>query len=97
MENHRANALCTSCHSKLDPLGFGLENYDAIGRWRTMDGKYPIDAASMMPGGERFSTPTELKALLRLKKDVFVRGLVEKHLTYALGRGLEPQDPSPGV
>ena len=52
MEKHRANAVCASCHSKMDPLGFGLENYDAIGKWRTMDGKFPVDASGTLPNGK---------------------------------------------
>ena len=54
---HRANAICASCHNKMDVLGFGLENYDAIGRWRTMDGKFPIDASGTFPNGKSFTTP----------------------------------------
>ena len=62
MEKHRANAVCASCHSKMDPLGFGLENYDAIGKWRTMDGKFPVDASGTLPNGKSFSTPAEMRS-----------------------------------
>jgi hypothetical protein len=92
LEAHRSNALCASCHSRMDPLGFALENYDGIGRWRTTEGKFPIDANGQLPDGTTFSGATELKALLRAKSPQFVRGFSEKMLTYALGRGLESYD-----
>jgi hypothetical protein len=92
-ELHRSNPECASCHNQMDPLGFALENYDAIGRWRTTDGEFPIDAAGELIGGRRFEDAKELKQLLKsaaAKK--FTRCLVENMLTYALGRGLEPGD-----
>jgi hypothetical protein len=92
LEQHRANPVCASCHSRMDPLGFGLENYDAIGAWRTKDGQFPIDAAGTLPNGKSFSKPSELKAILRAEKDEFAKCLTEKMLTYALGRGLERYD-----
>jgi len=92
MEQHRADALCASCHSRMDPLGFALENYDAIGRWRTEDGKFPIDASGLMPNGTPFSSPAEMKAALLKNVPEFSRGLTEKLLTYALGRGVESYD-----
>ena len=92
LEAHRANALCASCHNKMDPLGFGLENYDAVGRWRTRDGAFPIDATGTFPGGRTFAGPVELKALLRSRMPQFTRSLAERMLTYALGRGVEPYD-----
>jgi hypothetical protein len=92
LEKHRSNAVCASCHSKMDPLGFGLENYDAIGRWRTLDGKLPIDATGLLPNGKTFSTPAELKQILKSQPDAFVRRLVQKLLIFALGRGLENYD-----
>jgi len=92
LEAHRANPLCASCHNKMDPLGFGLENYDAVGRWRTADGSFPIDAGGTLPGGKTFSTPAEFKALLRSHMPQFTRSLTERMLTYALGRGVEPYD-----
>jgi len=76
----------------MDPLGFAMENYDAIGRWRTLDGETPIDASGELPTGETFTGPGELKALLLERKDDFVGTLTEKMLTYALGRGLERYD-----
>jgi hypothetical protein len=89
---HRADAVCASCHSRMDPLGFGLENYDATGRWRTTDGDTPIQAGGTLPNGVEFSTPTELKALLLSDLPEFARNLTEKMLTYGLGRGLESYD-----
>jgi hypothetical protein len=92
LEKHRAAPICASCHSRMDPLGFGLENYDAIGAWRTRDGRFPIDCAGTLPDGRRFRTPAELKGILRSEARSFARGLTEKMLTYALGRGLERYD-----
>jgi hypothetical protein len=92
MEAHRKNPVCASCHSRMDPLGFGLENFDAIGSWRTEDGKFAVDATGSLPGGRSFNGPKELKALLKEDRDAFVRGVTEKLLTYALGRGLERFD-----
>ncbi|MFN0103451.1 MAG: DUF1592 domain-containing protein [Bryobacteraceae bacterium] len=92
LEQHRKSPACASCHSRMDPLGFGLENFDAVGGWRTMDGKFPVDAAGTLPNGKTFSGPAELKANLRDSRDDFVRGLTDKLLTYALGRGLERPD-----
>jgi hypothetical protein len=92
LEAHRTNAICGSCHNKMDPLGFGLENYDAVGRWRTSDGPFAIDATGTFPGGKAFSTPAELKALLRGRMPQFTKSLAERMLTYALGRGVEPYD-----
>jgi hypothetical protein len=92
LEAHRADPLCASCHNKMDPLGFGLENYDAVGRWRTSDGPFPIEPTGTFPGGKEFSGPVELKALLRGHLPQFARSLAERMLTYALGRGVEPFD-----
>jgi hypothetical protein len=92
LEKHRSNAVCASCHSKMDPLGFGLENYDAIGRYRTLDGKLPINAAGVLPNGKVFSTPAELKVILKSDKDAFIRCLTQKLLIFGLGRGLESYD-----
>jgi mono/diheme cytochrome c family protein len=92
MEQHRANPSCAVCHQRMDPLGFGFENFDAVGAWRTLDGKYPIDPAGVLPDGKSFKGPKELKAILKGKEDQFRRCLTEKLLTYALGRGLEFYD-----
>ena len=92
MEAHRANAVCASCHAKMDPLGFGLENLNAIGEWRDKDGKFPVDASGSLPGGKSFSGPKELKALLMQDRDKFADAITEKMMIYALGRGLERYD-----
>jgi hypothetical protein len=92
MEQHRSDAVCASCHSKMDVLGVGMENYDAIGRWRTTDGKFPIDSTGSFPNGKSFAGPAEMKALLRDDIEEFTRTLADKMMTYALGRGLEPFD-----
>lgn len=92
MEQHRTNALCASCHQKMDPLGFGLENFDGVGAWRTMDGKFKIDPSGELPGGQKFAGPAELRKILLAKSEQFRRNMAEKMLTYALGRGLEYYD-----
>jgi len=92
LEQHRADPVCASCHTRMDPLGFSLENYDAIGRWRTEEGKLPIDPTGELPNGRRFSGPADLKTLLRDNMPEFTRGLTEKLLTYSLGRGVEAYD-----
>ena len=89
MEEHRKNAVCASCHARMDPLGFGLENYDAVGAWRTMDGKFPIDSSGVLPNGRTFQGAAELKTILKEQKEAFAEGLTEKMLIYALGRGIE--------
>jgi hypothetical protein len=92
-ELHRTNAVCMSCHKVLDPIGFGLENFDAIGRWREQDESGgPIDAAGELPGAKRFSSPRELKKILAERSGDFTRNLTEKLLAYALGRQLEGYD-----
>jgi len=92
LEKHRANAGCAGCHSRMDPLGFALENYDPVGRFRTKDGDTPIDASGSLPGGVAVNGPGDLKKVLLDRKDQFVDTLAEKLLTYALGRGLEYYD-----
>jgi hypothetical protein len=89
MELHRTNPSCATCHQRMDPLGFGFENFDAIGAWRTKDGKFDVDASGELPGGQKFIGPKELVEVLKKKETDFRRCLVEKLLTYALGRGLE--------
>jgi len=92
MEAHRKNPACANCHAKMDGLGFGLENFDAIGGFRTKDGNALIDSSGELPGNVKFTGPTELKAVLLSKKDLFAKCLAEKMLTYSLGRGLEFYD-----
>jgi hypothetical protein len=92
LEMHRANPVCASCHSGMDPLGFALENYDAIGSWRTAVDGLPVDASGVLPDGKTFSGAEQLKTLLMAQSPKFVDCLTEKLLTYALGRGLESSD-----
>jgi mono/diheme cytochrome c family protein len=92
LSQHRANPACASCHSRIDPLGFALENYDVIGRWRTEEAGKPIDAKGELPDGTTFEGPDQLKAVLLEKKGLFIRNLTNKILGYALGRGLTLQD-----
>jgi mono/diheme cytochrome c family protein len=93
LEKHRSKAECASCHGRMDPLGFGLENFDALGRWRTEQGGKPIDSVGVMPTGEKFSGPAELKKLLLEKRrPEFVRNLCRKTLGYALGREINRAD-----
>jgi len=93
MEQHRANPSCAACHKVMDPLGFALENFDAVGRWRTLDGGTPIDASGELPDGSRFSGIEDLRQLLtQQRRDQFVRCLIEKMMTYAIGRGVEYYD-----
>lgn len=91
MEAHRKNPICASCHARMDPIGFGLENYDGMGAWRTMDGKYPVDSSGTM-NGQKFTTPGQLKNILLENKKQFTRCLTEKMFTYALGRGITSND-----
>jgi Protein of unknown function (DUF1592)/Protein of unknown function (DUF1588)/Protein of unknown function (DUF1587)/Protein of unknown function (DUF1585)/Protein of unknown function (DUF1595)/Ca-dependent carbohydrate-binding module xylan-binding/Planctomycete cytochrome C len=92
LEAHRANPSCANCHAKMDPIGFGLENFDATGAWRMRDGSMSIDASGRLPSGQTFRGPEGLKAFLLSHKDEFARCLTQKMLTYALGRGLGPAD-----
>jgi hypothetical protein len=92
MEQHRANPSCAGCHAKLDPLGFGLENFDGIGKWRDQDEGQKVDATGVLPDGAKFNGPAELRKVLLSKADLFRRCLSEKLLTYSLGRGLEYYD-----
>ena len=92
-ELHRTDAVCASCHRILDPIGFGLENFDAIGRWRdTDDSGGAIDATGELPGGKRFSAPKELKVIIAARQADLARNLTEKLLAYALCRQLEGYD-----
>jgi hypothetical protein len=93
MEQHRANPICASCHSRMDPIGFALENFDGVGKWRDQDSGNPIDASGKLPGGVQFQGPAGLKKLLLANyRDQFEDTATEKLLTYALGRGLEFYD-----
>jgi hypothetical protein len=93
MQAHRANPVCAACHGRMDPIGFALENYDGVGKWRTEDGGSVIDASGKLPDGTEFQGPAGLTELLLTKyKDDFVRTATEKLFTYALGRGVEYYD-----
>ncbi|MDQ6677686.1 MAG: DUF1592 domain-containing protein, partial [Acidobacteriota bacterium] len=92
LTQHRANPVCASCHSRIDPLGFALENYDALGRWRSEESGKPVDVKGELPDGTAFEGPDQLKAVLLAKKSLFLRNLTNKMLGYALGRGLTLKD-----
>jgi mono/diheme cytochrome c family protein len=92
MEMHRANPVCASCHTKMDPLGFSLENYDAVGAWRTGYAGQLVDASAVLPDGTQFEGPKGLQGILLARKDQFVEAFTERLLTYGLGRGLEAYD-----
>jgi hypothetical protein len=93
MEQHRANPACAGCHRRMDPLGFALENFDAIGAWRGIsEAGRPIDAADVLPDGSMVRGLDGIQRLVTAQPDEFVRTVTEKLLTYALGRGLEWYD-----
>jgi len=92
IERHRAAPLCATCHSRMDPLGFSLENFDVIGRWRDKDEGGPIDASAISAGGEAISGPAGLKKMLAAKPEIFVTAFTTRLMTYALGRPVEAQD-----
>jgi hypothetical protein len=92
LEKHRTKPECASCHQKMDPLGFGLENFDPIGRWRTQDDGRPVDALGQLPTGEKFESPAQLKKVLMGRKDEVMNHLTRKMLGYALGRALNKFD-----
>jgi hypothetical protein len=92
LAEHRANVACASCHDLMDPVGFSLENYDAIGRWRVLEEGLPIDATGGLPDGSKFTGVAPLEDGLRKRPELFVGTLTEKLLTFALGRGIEASD-----
>jgi uncharacterized protein DUF1592/uncharacterized protein DUF1588/uncharacterized protein DUF1587/uncharacterized protein DUF1585/uncharacterized protein DUF1595/cytochrome c len=92
LEKHRTKPECASCHQKMDPLGFGLENFDPIGRWRTLDEGRPVDSIGQLPTGEKFESPAQLKKVLLARKDEVMTHLTRKILGYALGRALNNFD-----
>ncbi|MDF2440366.1 MAG: hypothetical protein JWN98_1350, partial [Abditibacteriota bacterium] len=92
LEKHREKPECASCHNRMDPIGFGLENFDGIGRWREEIGGTPVDSKGVLANGETFSGPIELKKHILTRKDDFIRNFSERMLSYALGRGLEAYD-----
>jgi mono/diheme cytochrome c family protein len=93
LEDHRKNPVCASCHSQMDPLGFALENFDAVGAWRSLDdGRTAVDASGALPNGERFEGLVGLRTLLLARRGQFVGTVVERLLAFALGRGIEYYD-----
>ena len=96
MEQHRRNPVCASCHSRMDPLGFALENFDAVGRWRNQEAGHVIDASARMPDGTNFDGVGGLRQVLLDRREQFVDTVVEKLMIYALGRGIEAAD-RPGI
>jgi hypothetical protein len=92
MAKHRSNAVCASCHNRIDPMGFALENFSAIGRYRTSEFTLPIDPSGAFPDGSQFKTPAEFRKLLAAQNQQFISTVTMKLLTYALGRGVEYYD-----
>jgi len=92
MEQHRANPSCANCHTRMDAIGFALDNFNAIGAWRTKDGSFDIDPGGTLPDGSTIKGVADLKKSILAKKDQFARCVIEKILIYALGRGMEPYD-----
>jgi hypothetical protein len=92
MEQHRANPVCASCHAQMDPHGFALENFNAVGEWRTREGDISIDASGVLPDGTEFQGPAELRKVLLAHPEQFVATVTEKLMTYAMGRGVEYYD-----
>jgi hypothetical protein len=92
LKQHRTNAACASCHQQMDPVGFSLENFDAIGRWRSTDAGRAIDTAGGLVDGSEFSGVEGLEQALLNRPELFVRTLTEKLLSFGLGRGVEYYD-----
>lgn len=92
LDVHRRNPSCANCHAKMDPIGFALENFDAVGAYRTKDGNFDVDASGEFPDGSKFAGPEDLKKIILQRKDEFARCLTEKLMIYALGRGMEYYD-----
>jgi cytochrome c553 len=92
MERHRANAQCAACHARMDPLGLALENFDAIGGWRTVEANKPIDSSAALADGTKFSGPIELQRVLLSRGNEFVTTVADKLITYGVGRGMESYD-----
>ncbi|TWT54616.1 hypothetical protein Pla22_22660 [Rubripirellula amarantea] len=92
LEAHRANPACAACHDLIDPIGFAMENFDVLGRWRDKEGKFDIDAIGKLPSGEVFNGPMELREVLSHRQDEFLRTICTRMLGFALGRSLEDAD-----
>jgi hypothetical protein len=92
LERHRTNPVCASCHARMDPLGFSLENFDAVGQWRTRDGEVPINATGVLLDGTQVDGPAALRRALMARPDQFVRTVTGKLMTYAIGREMQYAD-----
>src|SRR5260221_195038 len=92
LEAHRANPVCANCHRLMDPIGFALENFDGIGRYRTSEDGVPIDASGMLADGTKINGPVALRKAILNRPEVFIRTLTEALLTYAVGRAPGPYD-----
>lgn len=92
LERHREDPVCAGCHVAMDPAGFALENFDAVGRWRDTDAGQPIDARTTLPGGIEVDGPAQLREAILARPEIFARTVTQKLMTYALARGLEPED-----
>ena len=92
LEQHRANPVCASCHARMDPIGFALEHFDAVGAWRTEDAGEPIDATGVLADGTQVDGVVALRNALVRRPEAFVTTVAEKMLTYAVGRGLDHRD-----
>ncbi len=89
MEQHRRNPVCAACHAQLDPLGFALENFNAVGQWRATEANAPVDASGVLPSGHAFNGPAEFRQAMLAHRDAYLTNVTETLLTYALGRGVE--------
>ena len=92
MEEHRKNPVCATCHVRMDPLGFAMESFDAIGRWRTSEAGVPIDVSGALPDGAQFRGVDGLRNVLSRHREEFVNTFISKLLTYAMGRAVEYYD-----
>ena len=92
LKKHRENAACARCHDRIDPVGFSLENFDAVGRWRDLDADRPVETAGVLPDGSKVEGVADLEAALLRHPEVFVTALAEKLLTFAVGRGVNHED-----
>jgi hypothetical protein len=92
LEMHRTQPVCASCHKIMDPIGFSLENFDMIGKWRTTDGGVPINSSGVLVDGTPLNSPADLRKALLSRSDTFVTASTEKLLTYGLGRGIDYND-----
>jgi hypothetical protein len=92
LEEHRANPACAACHKMMDPIGFALEPFDALGAWRASDSGFPVDPAGVLVDGSKVDGPRSLREAVSTRSGAFLSNFAGKLLTYALGRGLEPYD-----